>query len=71
MDTTEYNYLFKYIMVGDTSVGKSTLLGMFVDNRFREENQPTLGVEFASRRVEVRDLIIKLQIWDTVRTGLR
>jgi len=31
-------------MVGDTSVGKSTLLGMFVDSRFREENQPTLGV---------------------------
>lgn len=44
MDTAEYNYLFKYIMVGDTSVGKSTLLGMFVDGRFRDDSQPTLGV---------------------------
>lgn len=58
----------KYLLL-DSGVGKSTLLGMFVDNHFREENQPTLGVEFAARRVEVDDKIVKLQIWDTVRVG--
>ena len=47
-------------------VGKSTLLWMFIDRKFKDENQPTLGVEFASKRKAHNDKIVKLQVWDTV-----
>ncbi|CAD8050614.1 unnamed protein product [Paramecium sonneborni] len=60
-----YNYLFKFIIVGDTSVGKSCLLLQFTDSRFRNEHDPTIGVEFGARNLKINDKQIKLQVWDT------
>ncbi|CAD8048183.1 unnamed protein product [Paramecium sonneborni] len=60
-----YNYLFKFIIVGDTNVGKSCLLLQFTDSRFRNEHDATIGVEFGSRNLKINDKQIKLQIWDT------
>jgi len=61
----EYNYLFKYIIVGDAGVGKSCLLLQFTDKRFRPEHDMTIGVEFGHRLVEIDEQKVKLQIWDT------
>eukprot|EP00440_Ansanella_granifera_P020041 gb/GFBE01021773.1/.p1 GENE.gb/GFBE01021773.1/~~gb/GFBE01021773.1/.p1 ORF type:complete len:217 (+),score=45.69 gb/GFBE01021773.1/:1-651(+) len=61
----DYNYLFKYIIVGDAGVGKSCLLLQFTDRRFRAEHDMTIGVEFGHRVVEIQGNRIKLQIWDT------
>lgn len=61
----DYNYLFKYIIVGDACVGKSCLLLQFTDKRFRAEHDMTIGVEFGHRLVEIDNQKIKLQIWDT------
>ena len=61
-----YQYVFKYIVVGDSSVGKSCLLLQFTDGRFKQAHDLTIGVEFGSRTVEVsKGNFIKLQIWDT------
>ncbi|KAH3756597.1 rab2 protein [Pelomyxa schiedti] len=60
-----YKYLFKYIVVGDTAVGKSCLLLQFTDKRFQPVHELTIGVEFGSRTINVSDTQIKLQIWDT------
>jgi small GTP-binding protein len=60
-----YSYLFKYIIIGDTGVGKSCLLLQFTDKRFRHDHDLTIGVEFGSRMIRVEDKDIKLQIWDT------
>eukprot|EP01105_Mastigella_eilhardi_P016451 TRINITY_DN3761_c0_g1_i2.p1 TRINITY_DN3761_c0_g1~~TRINITY_DN3761_c0_g1_i2.p1 ORF type:complete len:206 (-),score=48.71 TRINITY_DN3761_c0_g1_i2:90-707(-) len=60
-----YKYLFKYIIVGDTAVGKSCLLLQFTDKRFQPVHDLTIGVEFGSRTVTVNSQQIKLQIWDT------
>ena len=70
-----YAYLFKYIIIGDTGkcfkhlidsgVGKSCLLLQFTDQRFRQQHDLTIGVEFGSRTIEINDKKIKLQIWDT------
>ena len=61
-----YQYVFKFIVVGDSSVGKSCLLLQFTDGRFKQAHDLTIGVEFGSRTVEVdRGTFIKLQIWDT------
>lgn len=61
----DYNYLFKYIIVGDAGVGKSCMLLQFTDKRFRAEHDMTIGVEFGHRIVDIDDQKIKLQIWDT------
>lgn len=47
-------------------VGKSCLLLQFTDKRFKATHDLTIGVEFGSRTVNVKDQSIKLQIWDTV-----
>jgi GTPase SAR1 family protein len=41
-----YHYQFKYIIIGNSGVGKSCLLLQFTDNRFDSRNESTIGVEF-------------------------
>jgi len=60
-----YAYLFKYIIIGDTGVGKSCLLLQFTDKRFQPVHDLTIGVEFGARMVNIEGKSIKLQIWDT------
>jgi len=60
-----YAYLFKYIIIGDTGVGKSCLLLQFTDKRFRQMHDLTIGVEFGARMLTIDEKQIKLQIWDT------
>jgi len=60
-----YSYLFKYIIIGDTGVGKSCLLLQFTDKRFQPVHDLTIGVEFGARMVTIDKKHIKLQIWDT------
>ena len=60
-----YNYLFKYIIVGDSSVGKSNLLMKFAHNKFTDEHQATIGVEFGAKNVEIDNQLYRIQIWDT------
>jgi GTPase SAR1 family protein len=38
----------------------------FTDNKFKQENDPTIGVEFGSKTIASKGKTIKLQIWDTV-----
>lgn len=57
--------MFKYIIIGDTGVGKSCLLLQFTDKRFQPVHDLTIGVEFGSRMITVGGKEIKLQIWDT------
>lgn len=60
-----YSYLFKYIIIGDTGVGKSCLLLQFTDKRFQPVHDLTIGVEFGARMIHVDQQQVKLQIWDT------
>eukprot|EP00621_Florenciella_sp_RCC1693_P010629 CAMPEP_0182529886 /NCGR_PEP_ID=MMETSP1323-20130603/5510_1 /TAXON_ID=236787 /ORGANISM="Florenciella parvula, Strain RCC1693" /LENGTH=264 /DNA_ID=CAMNT_0024739131 /DNA_START=210 /DNA_END=1005 /DNA_ORIENTATION=- len=56
---------FKYIMVGDTEVGKSTLLLMYLEKEFIPSHEMTIGVEFGSKTLRIRNTNVKLEIWDT------
>jgi len=60
-----YAYLFKYIIIGDTGVGKSCLLLQFTDKRFQPVHDLTIGVEFGARMITIDNRQVKLQIWDT------
>jgi GTPase SAR1 family protein len=63
----DFDYIFKYILIGDSSVGKSTILSMFINGSYLSDSNPTMGVEFATKKLAVGDKVIKIQIWDTVR----
>ena len=58
----EYSYLFKYIIIGDTGVGKSCLLLQFTDKRFQPVHDLTIGVEFGARLINIESHQIKLQV---------
>ena len=60
-----YNYLLKFIIIGDAAVGKSNLLVRYTSGQFKEEYQLTIGVEFGSNNVIIRDNTYRIQIWDT------
>jgi len=61
-----FDYQFRLILIGDSTVGKSSLLRYFSDGKFAEVSDPTVGVDFFARLVTVRDgARIKLQLWDT------
>ncbi len=51
-------------------VGKSCLLLQFTDKRFKATHDLTIGVEFGSRTVGIKDQNVKLQIWDTVSSQI-
>jgi hypothetical protein len=61
----EYDHLLKYVIVGDSSVGKSCLLLRFADDQFNENYMTTIGVDFRFKTVNSNQKNIKLQIWDT------
>ncbi|OLL22438.1 Ras-related protein Rab-11B [Neolecta irregularis DAH-3] len=61
----EYDFLFKVVLIGDSGVGKSNLLSRFTRNEFNLESKSTIGVEFATRSIQVDKKVIKAQIWDT------
>ena len=60
-----YNYLIKFIIIGDAAVGKSNLLVRYTSGQFKEEYQLTIGVEFGSNNISIDDKIFRIQIWDT------
>lgn len=61
----EYDYLFKVVLIGDSGVGKSNLLSRFTRNEFNLESKSTIGVEFATKSIQIDSKTIKAQIWDT------
>ena len=60
-----YEQLYKIIIIGDSGVGKSNILGRYLTNTFKQDTKSTVGVEFGSKKVTVNGVNIKLQIWDT------
>lgn len=65
MRNREYDHLFKLVIVGNSSVGKSCLLLRFADDQFNENYMTTIGVDFRFKTLNIDQKSIKLQIWDT------
>ncbi|XP_068524463.1 ras-related protein Rab-4B isoform X1 [Anas acuta] len=60
-----YDFLFKFLVIGSAGTGKSCLLHQFIENKFKQDSNHTIGVEFGSKVVNVGGKTVKLQIWDT------
>ena len=60
-----YDFLLKFLIIGDAGSGKSCILHSFIENKFKAGSSHTIGVEFGSKIIRVGNKVIKLQIWDT------
>jgi len=49
MSDQEYDFIFKLVLIGDSQIGKSSLLLRFVDHKWKEEYSPTIGVDFVRK----------------------
>eukprot|EP00919_Chromeraceae_sp_WS-2016_P063874 GHVR01151141.1.p1 GENE.GHVR01151141.1~~GHVR01151141.1.p1 ORF type:complete len:212 (+),score=40.14 GHVR01151141.1:88-723(+) len=61
----DHDYLVKLLLLGDSAVGKSSLLKRYCDDQFSLQHVLTIGVDFKSKIVKSGDKLLKLQIWDT------
>jgi len=60
-----YDHLFKILLIGDSGVGKSSILSRYADDTFSFDSHTTIGVDFKIKTVIHENKCIKLQIWDT------
>lgn len=65
MQTDNIDNIFKIIIVGDTHVGKSSIVNRFINDKFQHSSTHTIGVCFDSTVVNVQNKYIRLQLWDT------
>ena len=60
----DYDYLFKVLLLGDTDVGKSSLILRYTEETFNSKLVNSIGVDFKMKKKEIDGKIIKVQIWD-------
>jgi Ras-related protein Rab-2A len=65
MDAMVPDFQFKFILIGDTSVGKSCIIARFRDDCFNATHTATIGVTFSSHRMHIGGSDIQFQVWDT------
>ena len=58
-------YIIKILTLGDTMVGKSSIVLRFSDDKFDENVFATIGIDFKTKYIKVRDASVKVLIWDT------
>ena len=59
------DYTMKIIIIGDSGVGKSSLLYRYRENKFADNYIMTIGINYVWKITEIDGVRIKLQIWDT------
>ena len=60
-----YDMIFKIVLIGDSSVGKTNILSKYLTDEFDPESKATVGVEFGTKNFKIENNIVKVQIWDT------
>jgi Ras-related protein Rab-7A len=65
MSTGRKKVLLKVIILGDSGVGKTSLLNQYVNKKFDNRYKATIGADFLTKELEVKDKLVTLQIWDT------
>jgi small GTP-binding protein len=64
-DQSKSNITLKYLVVGDSGVGKTSLLMRYCEDSFQSDYLSTIGVDFKIKRIEHNSKPITLNIWDT------
>jgi hypothetical protein len=64
-ETAQTRLVMKFIIVGSQFVGKSCLLAQFANKQFPLAMSPTLGVDYNSSIIKIKNTLVKIQVWDT------
>ena len=62
---SNYDYLFKFLLVGSCGAGKSAFVLRWADDTFTDSYMSTIGVDFKVRSQDLRNSVVKVQMWDT------
>lgn len=65
MSSMQRKHFVKVVVIGDSFVGKTSLIQMFEHSRFTEHFKPTIGADFSNKEISLEDGVVILQIWDT------
>eukprot|EP00485_Elphidium_margaritaceum_P019583 CAMPEP_0202730814 /NCGR_PEP_ID=MMETSP1385-20130828/186827_1 /ASSEMBLY_ACC=CAM_ASM_000861 /TAXON_ID=933848 /ORGANISM="Elphidium margaritaceum" /LENGTH=210 /DNA_ID=CAMNT_0049397093 /DNA_START=98 /DNA_END=730 /DNA_ORIENTATION=- len=57
--------LLKVIILGDSGVGKTSLMNKFVNDKFSKQYKATIGADFLTKEIVIDDKLVTMQIWDT------
>merc|ERR1712031_121579 len=57
--------LLKVIILGDSSVGKTSLMNQYVNKKFNTQYKATIGADFLTKEVSIPERVVTMQIWDT------
>ncbi|KAJ3410935.1 Ras- protein Rab-7 [Chytridiales sp. JEL 0842] len=57
--------MLKVIILGDSGVGKTSLMNQYVNKKFSNQYKATIGADFLTKEVMVDDRLVTMQIWDT------
>lgn len=65
MDNTLSLTRHKIVFVGDVAVGKTAIISRFIDNKYKENYEASIGVDFCSKNLRYQGKNVKIQIWDS------
>jgi len=63
--TSDPDFIFKIVLIGNSAVGKSSLLSSVTKEPWMDQFLPTIGVDFKVYTFQIENKIVKLHIWDT------
>ena len=64
-NSSEYEFIFKLILIGNSGVGKSSIIQRYMKQTFENSYKCTIGVDFLMKTLEIKNKVVKLQLWDT------
>ena len=65
METDDFDYTIKLLIVGDSSVGKTNFISMFIENKYVPQYMTTSGIDLKTSSIEIKNKKLKVQLWDT------
>lgn len=65
MDPLRRRTLLKVIVLGDSGVGKTSLMNQYVYKKFSQQYKATIGADFVTKELQIDDKLVTLQVWDT------
>jgi Ras-related protein Rab-8A len=65
MNNKPYDEMVKYILIGDSNVGKTSILRQFCHRKFNEREKSTVGLDYGERIISINDKNVLIQLWDT------
>lgn len=65
LEGKDYDRLVKLLVIGDSGVGKTSLISRYVDDTFKDNYINTVGIDFKIKELQLQQTHVKLQLWDT------